>query len=122
MGQLHKDLFPFSADHETVKVGMTTLDAFFEGMDGPDVVKLDLQGYELEALKGGERVIAGAKALCIETSYVELYEGQPLFGDIHEWLQRRGWVYRGSVEPPLLSEVDGSPLEEDSWFTRSMKG
>ena len=118
MGKLHKDLFPFSKDHEPVTVGMTTMDAFFEGMKGPEVIKLDLQGYELEALKGGERVVSEAKALCIETSYVSLYDGQPLFGDIHKYLHDRGWVYRGCVEPPLCDERDGTPLEEDSWFVR----
>lgn len=119
MGQLHKDLFPFSAGGDTVKVVMTTLDAFFDGMPGPEVVKLDLQGYELEALKGGERVVSEAKALCIETSYVSLYDGQPLFGEIHDYLSRRGWRYAGAIEAPMLSGEDGTPLEEDSWFVRA---
>jgi FkbM family methyltransferase len=118
MGEAHKSLFPFSKDHDVVKVVMTTLDAFFDGMEGPDVVKLDLQGYELEALKGGERVLSGARALCVETSFVELYDGQPLFGEVHEWLRAKGWRYRGAIEAPMLSGEDGTPLEEDSWFSR----
>jgi hypothetical protein len=32
--------------------------------------------------------------------------------------EARGWVYRGAVEPPLCSAEDGTPLEEDSWFTK----
>jgi FkbM family methyltransferase len=126
MGQLHKDYFPFSAGESVCEVEMTTLDEFFDsttkpyGCSGafPDIVKLDLQGFELQALIHSPRVVMKAKAIVCETSFVELYEGQPLFGEIHDYMTQCGYRYAGIVESPLLSPIDGQPLEEDSWFIK----
>ena len=119
MGVLHKEAFPFSAGESSVEVPVTTLDQWCEenGVWG-DVVKLDLQGYELQALMHMPRSLMKAKVLCVETSYVELYEGQPLFGDIHDYLGQLGYRYAGCIEPPLGSPLDGRPLEEDSWWVK----
>ena len=119
MGVLHKEAFPFSAGESSVEVPVTTLDQWCEenGVWG-DVVKLDLQGYELQALMHMPRSLMKAKVLCVETSYVELYEAQPLFGDIHDYLGQLGYRYAGCIEPPLGSPLDGRPLEEDSWWVK----
>jgi len=119
MGVLHKEAFPFSAGETIVEVPVTTLDQWCEenGVWG-DVVKLDLQGYELSALMHMPRSLMKAKVLCVETSYVELYEAQPLFGDIHDYLGQLGYRYAGCIEPPLGSPLDGRPLEEDSWWVK----
>jgi FkbM family methyltransferase len=120
MGDLHKALFPFTAGESSCEVEMTTLDAWCEENDiWPDVVKLDLQGFELQALIHSPRVVMKAKALCVETSFVELYDGQPLFGDIHDYMGQVGFRYAGCIESPLGSPVDGRPLEEDSWWVKA---
>ena len=119
MAQLHKDAFPFTAGESVTVVPMTTLDAWCEENDTwGDIIKLDLQGYELNALMHMPRSLMKAKALVIETSFVELYEGQPLFGDIHDYLSQIGFRYAGCIESPLGSPFDGKPLEEDSWFVK----
>jgi FkbM family methyltransferase len=48
----------------------------------PDLIKLDIQGYELEALRGGTECLGSAKAVIAEVSFVEYYEGQCLFHDV----------------------------------------
>jgi FkbM family methyltransferase len=56
-----------------------------------DLLKLDLQGYELEALRGlGER-LAEVRLIFTEVEYVPLYEGQPLFADIDQFLRQAGF-------------------------------
>lgn len=119
MAQLHKDAFPFTAGESSCEVPVTTLDQWCEeNGTWADVVKLDLQGYELQALMYMPRSLMKAKALCVETSFVELYDGQPLFGVIHDYLGQLGFRYAGCIEPPLASPLDGRPLEEDSWFVK----
>lgn len=120
MAKLHKDLFPFTAGETAFQVPITTLDQWCEENDTwGDIVKLDLQGYELQALMHMPRSLMRAKALCVETSFVELYEGQPLFGSIHDYLTQIGFRYAGCIEPPLANPTDGQPIEEDSWWVKS---
>ncbi len=119
MAQLHKILAPESAGEVVIEVPITTLDEWCQNNDTwGDVVKLDLQGYELNALMHMPRSLMKAQVLCVETSFVELYEGQPLFGDIHDYLGQVGFRYAGCVEPPWGSQFNGRPLEEDSWFVK----
>ena len=51
-----------------------------------DFLKLDIQGAELQALKGGSNTIKHALGLEIEVEFQEIYCGQPLYGDINKYL------------------------------------
>ena len=51
-----------------------------------DVLKLDLQGYELEALRGAESVLSRTKIILTEIEFIPMYENQPLFSDIDHFL------------------------------------
>jgi FkbM family methyltransferase len=60
----------------------------------PPVVflKLDVQGAELDVLVGAGAVLDSVLGLEIEAEFSPLYEGQPLFADIDQFLRARGFV------------------------------
>jgi FkbM family methyltransferase len=78
----------------TEELRLTTLDRWLDGspFDAVHVLKLDTQGSELGVLEGAERALAGVRVLEIEVEFNELYEGQPLFGDVDRFLRARGFV------------------------------
>lgn len=79
-----------------VEVSVTTLDRFFaEVPEGPILLKLDIQGFELRALQGAERLIRSVDSVLIECSFEPFYEDQPLFGATHDWLGSRGFSLVG---------------------------
>ena len=57
----------------------------------PDLIKLDVQGFELSVLLGGERALSGARAVLTEVSTRSFYENQALFGDILTYLEASGF-------------------------------
>jgi FkbM family methyltransferase len=72
----------------------------------PDMIKLDVQGYELEALKGGLQCLKSARAVLMEVSFVEFYRGQPLFEDVVCFMADHGFrLHAVSVTTPV-----GKPL------------
>ena len=81
------------------------------------MVKIDVQGLEDKVIAGGEDVIAAARVLIIETSFVPLYKGGPLFHDIYAILKQRGFTYHGNFEQ-LVSPQDGRVLQADAIFIR----
>ena len=97
MSSLHKELYPKSKDatEETIQV-MRLDDAMKDvSFEAPLFVKMDVQGFEDKVIKGGPDTISRASVLQIETSFVPLYEGQPLFDDIYQLVRSMGFVYRG---------------------------
>jgi len=56
------------------------------GLPPPDLIKLDVQGYELEVLKGAPECLRTAKVVLSEVSFLEYYHGQCLFHDLVAYL------------------------------------
>jgi len=77
----------------TGQLAMSTLDAITA--DGPfarpDFIKLDVQGYELQVLKGGEHTLRSAEAVLMEVNLLALHEGVPLFHQAAEFMGKRGF-------------------------------
>lgn len=101
MAQRHRDEWPQSAQHTEVEVRLERLDdwaAGVEALDNPLLVKIDVQGFELHVIEGGRDVLRNADIVVLEVSFVEFYERQPLFAEIHERMHGLGFTYRGNVE------------------------
>jgi FkbM family methyltransferase len=110
MGHMHKEEWPQSAGHSQVAVKLARLDdwARDNGLSGAEglMVKLDVQGYEKAVIEGGRETIRRARLVVAEVSFYELYEGQPLFAEIHQLLTELGFRYRGSIEQHYSRKSD----------------
>ena len=58
-----------------------------------DFAKLDIQGGELDALIGLGSSLDGCLGLEVEVEFSEMYNSQPLFGDINQFLSSRGFYF-----------------------------
>lgn len=98
---------------------MTTLDALVEreGLPPPDLIKLDLQGYELEAMKGAKRSLASAQALLLEVSFLRLQAGTPIAHEVIGFAHEHGFVI---YDIPELwhRPLDGALAQGDVLFLR----
>ncbi len=56
-----------------------------------DFLWLDMQGYELNALKAAPQLVATVKALYTEVEFIEAYKGQYLYNDVKNWLEKNGF-------------------------------
>ena len=58
-----------------------------------DFIKLDIQGGELNALKGSQKTLQSTLGLEIEVEFLPMYQGQPFFGDILNLLEERDFEF-----------------------------
>ena len=65
-----------------------------QGMPMPDLIKLDVQGYELQSLRGGLGCLRHAVAVLTEVSFIEFYPGQCLFEEVVEFMAAEGFRLR----------------------------
>jgi FkbM family methyltransferase len=80
-------------------------------------LKLDVQGLELEALKGAKEVLRSIACIQAELSFVPLYEGSPSFTELIEYLSARGFRLAG-LEEGHDDVRTGEMLQADGIFIR----
>jgi FkbM family methyltransferase len=119
MTDIHKEAFPYTEKSSTVEVKISKLDDMCENIDlGMSLfVKIDVQGYEDKVLKGGEKTVKKAKLVIVETSFVPLYESQPLFDDIYKTFSEWGFVCIGMIDQ-LSDPRTGQILQGDAIFIK----
>lgn len=79
-----------------------------------DLLKLDVQGFEIEALAGlGER-LEDVGAILTEVQFAPLYEGTPLFGDVDRFLRSAGFALFNLYE--LWTTDDGRLTAGDAVY------
>lgn len=76
----------------TERIGMDTvaLDQA-EGVGEFDLLKIDIQGGEVEVFKGAEQALKQAMVVIVELRYFRLYEGEPMLGGVDDELRRQGF-------------------------------
>jgi len=79
-----------------------------------DALKLDLQGFELEALRGLGRRLGEVRAILTEVELAPLYDGQPLFADVDLFLRAQGFRLFHLYE--LWSHPDGQVTAADALY------
>lgn len=107
-----------------VKCAMRTIDTLLtEAKFHPaDLIKLDIQGYELEALKGASLALQQAQAVLMEVSLIDMYRNNPLLHDVTAFMRERGFVaydISGLMRRPLdqaLAQIDVIFVPEKSPF------
>ena len=98
---------------ETIQVEQVRLDDVLKGK-AVDIIKLDLQGYELEALKGMENLLDNIKIIDTEIEFVHMWENQPLFADIDICLRKHGFRLLNLYE--LWTHHDGQLSAGDAVY------
>ena len=89
----HLEVYPDLDFSATVIAPATTLDAWFERapIDRIDLLWLDLQGLELEVLRGGTEALRSVAVCHLEVQREPLYEGSPVHADIRAFMGAHGF-------------------------------
>jgi len=82
----------------------------------PDFLKLDVQGFEIEVLKGATAALAVASFALLEVSLVPYNRGSPLLAEVVAWMDAHG--YRVHDVFDLTRRGDGVLIQLDLLFVR----
>ena len=93
---------------EKKNIQIKTLDEVIinEKIIGPVLMKIDVQGYELEVLKGSENMLKKIEYILLEVSETEVYENQPLSDRIITFLQKRNYQILIQNRPKKIEKTN----------------
>lgn len=115
----HTAAWASSQPKGTVEVGVTTVDQYCgkEIADGLFFLKADVQGFELELLKGASKTLERTKIIQLEVSFVPLYQGAPSFPEVWEFVAAAGFQLL-EIGGTISSPNSGLPMQADFMFIR----
>jgi FkbM family methyltransferase len=79
------------------------------------LLKVDVQGYELQVLKGARQALKHCAYVYVESSDVVLYEGQALFDEVKAFLEGEGFQLKSRSHEDI---IDGKLIQADYLFAR----
>lgn len=120
IGQRQREAFPGTGEVGTIEVHVDVLEAYLPlDVVRPCLLKIDVQGGELDVLRGAGESLSQVDEILVEASFVELYEGQPLTTELICYLRDRG--FRLADVHGLVRGKGGNALQGDFLFCRDHK-
>lgn len=121
LAQAHHDAFPDARETQVIKVKVSTLDRIFANVEfrSPVLLKLDVQGYEAQTLRGGAETLKRVDYVLLETSFKPMYERELLFMDIVRMMEEQGFRFERPVDW-LSAPGTGEILQMDALFVRAV--
>jgi FkbM family methyltransferase len=118
ISSLQEAIFPGTEEISTITVTVGPLSDFFDPAEikAPALLKLDVQGFELQALIGCESLISQFDYVYCECSFIELYSGQGLAPEVIRWLDKRHFELCGVFNTSF--DRVGQPIQADLLFRR----
>jgi FkbM family methyltransferase len=117
IGRGQTDAFPGTEAERTETIAVDTLDNLVpDDIARPSLLKIDVQGFELDVLRGATRALNEIDCVFVECSFVELYEGQPLIGEIIAFLAEREFELAGVFGTTY--DAGGKCLQTDCLFRK----
>lgn len=119
IGSSQDRYFPGTYEVGVLKVLAGPLDRFISAKDiiRPSMLKLDVQGFEMNALLGCKSLFDYFDYIYCECSFIELYEKQKLASEIINFLSDFQFNLIGIYNPSYGS--NGDPIQADFLFSKS---
>ena len=109
--------FPGTHETHSTVVRVDVLESYLDDtISRPCLLKIDVQGLELDVLKGAGSSLSHVDEVLVEASFTELYTGQALADDIIQYLAE--YNFHLVDVHGLVRALDGTALQADWLFRR----
>ena len=111
VSDLARRAFPETERASASTVRLARLDEILppDSLERDILIKIDVQGVEDRVIRGGRGVFSAAKIVLIEMSFAPVYDGQPLFEEVHTLLEECGLRLAG-FKNQIDDAQTGQPL------------
>ena len=115
-------------DMKSRTVPQFRLETMWNALDlsGPALLKVDVQGAEIDVLKGAEQIIDNFELIVLEVGMIETYVGQPVFHEYVAYMAERDYVvydiiHAGYGDTGLLCQIDLVFVKRNGQFRQDLR-
>jgi FkbM family methyltransferase len=114
--ELFQNEIPGVSTIDTESIDVCKLDSYVKqkSLQLPQVIKIDVQGYEKEVILGGIETVRQAHYCFMEMSFCSLYENTPLFDELYQLMVGINFRLVGVSSP--MTGKSGQQLQVDGLF------
>jgi FkbM family methyltransferase len=118
IGELQSHLFPGTEERGTINVEVVPLDSVEAHWMSASraLLKLDVQGYELNVLRGAQYALRHCAFVYAECSEIALYAGQALYPEVAAFLDQEGFK---AIRRANEQWAEGRLVQADYLFARA---
>jgi FkbM family methyltransferase len=113
----------YGPQHLTVEkravVEQSDLDSALQELNQIDILKIDVQGTELQVLEGAQQVLTRTRIVVVEANWRHHYEGDSVFCALHDQLVRAGFELTNLSAPNHSPE--GRALWSDAFYMSTLE-
>jgi len=115
------DMLPRTVPQFTIDTMWDTLE-----LSGPALLKIDVQGGEIEVIKGAIKTLNNFEVIILEVGMIEQYVGQPIFHEYIAYLATQGFVvydiiHVGYADTGMLAQLDLVFVKKDGQFRQDQR-
>jgi len=121
IGAKQSSIFPGTDESHTENIMVSPLNRFISSSDLnlTTLLKIDVQGYELNVLNGCIDLIDKFDYIYVECSFIELYEGQALADEVINYLAEYSFKPKGVYN--TFYDKHGTAVQTDILFINNSK-
>ncbi len=116
IGPIQSELFPHTGEREVRETQVFPLHEAIDAasLSSPALLKIDVQGFELEVLKGCNAMLNRFSYVYVECSFVELYIGQAMAHEVIDYLHDHEFTLAGAYN--MIYDKQGIAIQADFLF------
>lgn len=107
----------YVASERTPLIRLDTVAEHYLSADSRPFIKIDTQGFEWQVLDGANETLKRARGVLLELSLVPLYDGQRLWREIIERMEKEGFTL-WAIQKGFTDPRTGRSLQADGIFLR----
>lgn len=104
--------------YKSISVNVETLDNLYRNLESSNILlKIDVQGYEMQVLRGAQNILNKINFILVEVSLSNVFANGTEIDDLWTFLKKSGFIYNRIIDQ-YRDPISGNTVQMDILFEK----